>query len=89
METVSTEEWLTSITATSSEHPLRALLPFFQQRWGLEGLSFPERNVRGVRARPSCDFTTQALGALGVQCPDHALLEQAWGMALLGQATVE
>ncbi len=89
LETVSTEEWLTAIAGTSSDHPLRALLPFFQQRWGLEGLTFPERNVRGVRARPSCDFTMRTLAALGVQCPDHDLLEQAWGMALLGQATVE
>ena len=89
LETVSTEEWLTAIAGTSSDHPLLPLLPFFKQRWGLEGLTFPDRNVRGVRARPSCKFTMLALEALGVQCPDYDLLEQAWGMGLLGQATVE
>lgn len=83
LKTVPLSDWLAAIDA-DADQSLRPLLPFLAQRWGPEGLTFPERNVRGVRARPRCQVTVDALEPLGVRCPEYAVLEKAWAAALLG-----
>ena len=62
------------------------VLPFLEQRWGADGLTYPEQNARGVRARPSTRMTVETLERLGVRCPNYGELEIAWGQALLEPA---
>ena len=77
------ETWLETISA-APENPLHSLLPFLEKRWGVDGLTYPERNARGVRARPCCLATLEALHRYGVQCPDYEQLETIWAEKLLG-----
>ena len=78
------QEWIAEIEQ-SPENPLQPLLPFFQHRWGKEGLTYPERNCSGQRARPSCVWTTQELMKQGVRCPRWDELIGPWSSVLLPQ----
>jgi thioester reductase-like protein len=78
------QEWIDEIEA-SLTNPLQPLLPFLRQRWGEDGLTYPERNCKGQRARPSCRYTTQLLAEQGVRCPDWDQLISPWASALLQQ----
>ena len=82
LKAVSMQAWLEAI-ASRGDHPLQPLLPFLEQRWGSEGLTYPERNARGVRARPSCDATIRLLASRGISCPPYRQLETVWGAALM------
>ena len=78
------QEWIEEIEA-SLANPLQPLLPFLRQRWGEDGSTYPERNCKGQRARPSCRYTTQLLAEQGVRCPDWDQLISPWASALLQQ----
>ena len=78
------QEWIEAIEA-SLTNPLQPLLPFLRQRWGEDGLTYPERNCKGQRARPGCSYTTQLLAEQGVRCPDWDQLISPWASALLQQ----
>ncbi len=78
------QEWIAEIER-SSGNPLQPLLPFLQQSWGDDGLTYPERNCVGQRARPSCVFTAQVLEAHGVRCPPWHQLIGPWASVLLQQ----
>ena len=78
------QEWIEAIEA-SLANPLQPLLPFLRQRWGEDGLTYPERNCKGQRARPGCSYTTQLLAEQGVRCPDWDQLISPWASALLQQ----
>ena len=80
------QDWIGEI-AKQPTNPLHPLLPFFQQGWGDDGLTYPERNCHGLRARPSCLATTHQLAELGVHCPGWDQLIGPWAAVLLQQAT--
>jgi hypothetical protein len=80
------QDWISEIEA-SLANPLQPLLPFLRQRWGEDGLTYPERNCRGKRARPSCADTTELLAEQGVRCPDWPQLIGAWAAVLLQQSS--
>ena len=79
------QDWISEIEQ-SSANPLQPLLPFLRQRWGDDGLTYPERNCRGQRARPSCASTTELLAEQGVSCPDWDQLIGPWAAVLLQQS---
>jgi thioester reductase-like protein len=68
LELVSMERWLEAIDADPI-NPLHGIRAFFVRRWGEAQLTYPELNQAGVRARPSCLATVEALAAHGVRCP--------------------
>ncbi len=78
------QDWISEIDQNSA-NPLQPLLPFLRQRWGEDGLTYPERNCKGQRARPSCGYTTQLLAEQGVRCPNWNQLVSPWASALLQQ----
>ena len=78
------QDWIEAI-AKHPANPLHPLLPFFQQGWGDDGLTYPERNCHGQRARPSCLETTHQLAELGVHCPGWDQLIGPWAAVLLQQ----
>ena len=78
------QDWIEAI-AKHPTNPLHPLLPFFQQGWGVDGLTYPERNCHGQRARPSCLETTHQLAELGVRCPGWDQLIGPWAAVLLQQ----
>jgi thioester reductase-like protein len=80
------QDWIEAI-AKHPANPLHPLLPFFQQGWGDDGLTYPERNCHGQRARPSCLETTHQLAELGVRCPGWDQLIGPWAAVLLQQPT--
>ena len=82
LELVPMRRWLEAIAADSA-NPLHGIRAFFLRRWGEEQLTYPELNQAGVRARPSCAATTEALAALGVRCPGFDALVGPYGRSLL------
>ena len=82
LELVSMERWLEAIGADPA-NPLYGIRAFFVRRWGEEQLTYPELNQAGVRARPSCAVTAEALAALGVRCPGFEALMGPYGRSLL------
>ena len=61
-----------------------SLLPFLQQGWGEDGLTYPERSCVGERARPVGH--SQLLEVHGVRCPPWNQLIGPWASVLLGRA---
>ena len=80
------QDWISEIEQNSA-NPLQPLLPFLRQRWGEDGLTYPERNRRGQRARPSCVSTTELLAEQGVRCPAWPQLIGPWASVLLQQSS--
>ena len=78
------KDWIAEIERNPA-NPLLPLLPFLQQGWGKDGLTYPERNCVGERARPSCAFTAQLLEVHGVRCPPWNQLIGPWASVLLQQ----
>ena len=78
------KDWIAEIERNPA-NPLQPLLPFLQQGWGEDGLTYPERNCVGERARPSCAFTAQLLEVHGVRCPPWNQLIGPWASVLLQQ----
>ncbi len=79
------EDWIAELEQDSG-NPLQPMLPFFRQGWGKSGLTYPERNCSGQRARPSCAETTQELLKQGVRCPRWDQLIGPWSSVLLSLA---
>jgi len=82
LELVSMERWLEAIGADPA-NPLYGIRAFFVRRWGEEQLTYPELNQAGIRARPSCAVTAEALATLGVRCPGFEALIGPYGRSLL------
>jgi thioester reductase-like protein len=61
-------DWLARLE-TWSDGPLAPLLPFLEQRWGREQLTYMELMQRQHRPRLTCDQTLQALATSGIDCP--------------------
>ena len=82
LQLVPMQRWLEAIEADPA-NPLHGIRAFFVRRWGEEQLTYPELNQAGLRARPSCAATTEALAALGVCCPSFGALVGPYGRSLL------
>ena len=80
------QDWLAQLEQDPG-NPLQPMLPFFQRSWGSDGLTYPERNCVGQRARPSCVQTTEALSKHGVRCPPWDELIGPWSSVLLSLAS--
>jgi hypothetical protein len=82
LQLVPMRRWIEAIAADPA-NPLHGIRAFFVRRWGEEQLTYPELNQAGVRARPRCAATTEALAALGVRCPGFDALVGPYGRSLL------
>jgi hypothetical protein len=82
LELVSMEQWLAAIEADPA-NPLYPIRTLFVRRWGEEQLTYPELNLAGVRARPSCLATVKALAQCGVQCPGFDALVGPYARSLI------
>jgi thioester reductase-like protein len=82
LELVSMEQWLAAIDGDPA-NPLYPIRTFFVRRWGDEQLTYPELNQAGVRARPSCLATVEALAPSGVQCPGFDALIGPYARSLI------
>jgi thioester reductase-like protein len=68
-------EWLQHLRA-SPEGPLYPLVPFLEQRWPPEQLTYVELSQRRYRPHLTCHETSRLLGASNIHCPplDRALV---------------
>lgn len=82
LQLVPMRRWIEAIAADPA-NPLHGIRAFFVRRWGEEQLTYPELNQAGIRARPSCTVTAEALAALGVRCPGFEALIGPYGRSLL------
>ena len=82
LKLVSMESWLEGISGDPS-NPLHGMRAFFVQRWGEEQLTYPELNQAGLRARPACRITAEALAAHGVRCPGFEALLGTYARSLI------
>ncbi len=82
LELVPMPRWLEAIAA-APDNPLHPLRAFLERRWGDDQLTYPERQQRGIRARPSAQATLEALRPLGVRCPSLEELLVPYARVLL------
>ncbi|MDC3009338.1 thioester reductase domain-containing protein [Synechococcus sp. AH-736-G20] len=80
------QDWLAQLEQDPG-NPLQPMLPFFQRSLGSDGLTYPERNCVGQRARPCCVQTTDELLKHGVRCPPWDELIGPWSSVLLSLAS--
>ena len=83
LELVPMARWLEALEGQPGNplHPIRA---FFSRRWGEDGLTYPELNQAGVRARPASEITVASLAKQGVVCPRFEELIGPYARTFLG-----